>query len=104
MTPNQSQPSSTIQASTVIHNIGQLVTIAQSPIQGTSGPLQVLEHAALAVHNGIFVWIGPDNDAQPRFLQPSPTNPNGITIVDAQEAVVTSVFIDSHTNHASADS
>jgi imidazolonepropionase len=95
---NQSQPSDTIQARTVIHNIGQLVTIAQSPIQGATGPLQVLEHAALAVHNGIIVWIGPDDDAQPKFLQPAPTNPDGITIVDAQGAVVTPGFVDSHTH------
>src|SRR5690348_11550341 len=98
MTPNQSQPSSTIQANIVIHNIGQLVTIAQSPIQGATGPLQVLEHAALAVHNGIIVWIGPDDDAQPKFLQPAPVNTDGITIVDAQGAVVTPGFVDSHTH------
>src|SRR5436853_3906434 len=98
MTLNQSQPPDTIQASTVIHNIGQLVTIAQSPIQGATGPLQVLEHAALAVHNGIIVWIGPDDDARPKFLQPAPTNTDGITIVDAQGAVITPGFVDSHTH------
>src|SRR5579884_1475807 len=98
MTPNQSQPSSTIQANIVIHNIGQLVTIAQSPIQGATGPLQVLEHAALAVHNGIIVWIGPDDDTQPKFLQPAPVNTDGITIVDAQGAVITPGLVDSHTH------
>src|SRR5690348_10728916 len=98
MTPNQSQPSSTIQANIVIHNIGQLVTIAQSPIQGATGPLQVLEHAALAVHNGIIVWIGPDDDAQPKFLQDASHDADGITIVDAQGAVVTPGFVDSHTH------
>ena len=34
-----------IQASTVIRNIGQLVTISQQPVPGASGPLQVMANA-----------------------------------------------------------
>src|SRR5438105_3076550 len=98
MTPDPSQPSTAIQASTVIHNIGQLVTIAQSPIEGATGPLRVLEHAALAVHNGTIVWIGPEDDAQPKFLQDASHDADGITIVDAQGVVVTPGFVDSHTH------
>ncbi|HVU71027.1 MAG TPA: hypothetical protein VHD63_28120, partial [Ktedonobacteraceae bacterium] len=56
-----------IEASTVIRNIGQLVTVSQQPLPGASGELQVIEHAALAVHRGRIVWIGPDDDAEPLF-------------------------------------
>src|SRR5438034_8029533 len=74
MIPDPSQSLPKIQASTVIHNIGQLVTVAQSPIRGATGLLQILEHAALAVHNGTIVWIGPDDDTQPKFLQDASEN------------------------------
>ena len=56
-----------MQASTVIRNIGQLVTVAQQSLPGASGPLQVISNAALAVHGGKIVWLGPDNDAEPLF-------------------------------------
>lgn len=98
MLPDPSHPLPNIQASRVIHNIGQLVTVAQSPLQGARGPLQVIEHAALAVHNGTIVWIGPDDDTQPKFLQDASENTDGITIVDAQGTVVTPGFVDSHTH------
>jgi imidazolonepropionase len=96
MMSDPSQPS--IQASTVIRNIGQLVTVAQQPIAGTSGPLQVIQHAALAVHRGLIVWIGPDDDAEPMFQHTTAASKDGITIIDAQEAVITPGLIDSHTH------
>jgi imidazolonepropionase len=98
MASGPSQPSVNIPASTVIHNIGQLVTVAQSPIPGATGPLQVLEHAGLAVQKGIIVWIGPDDDTKPRFLQDASASADGITLVDAQGAVITPGFVDSHTH------
>ena len=90
------QPS--IQASTVIRNIGQLVTIAQQPIDGATGVLQVISDAAIAVHDGIIVWIGPDDRVEPMFQHDTNSNVDGITIVDAQGVVVTPGFVDSHTH------
>ncbi len=94
--PDTSQPG--IKASTVIRNIGQLVTVAQQPIPGANGPLQVISHAALAVRHGVIVWIGPDNDAEPMFQSNSAASTDGITIIDAEGAVVTPGLVDSHTH------
>ena len=96
MTPDPSQPR--VQANMVIRNIGQLVTVAQQPITGASGPLQVITDAALAVHGGTIVWIGPDDDAEPMFQHDTTSLKDGITIVDAQGAVVTPGLVDSHTH------
>src|SRR5713226_5292709 len=85
-----------VKASTVIRNIGQLVTIAQQPVTGASGPLQVIADAAIAVHEGVIVWIG--HDSEHLFQQDSDTPADGITIVDAQGAVVTPGLVDSHTH------
>src|SRR5947208_3517914 len=87
-----------IQANMVIRNIGQLVTIAQQPIPGATSALQVISDAALAVHDGTIVWIGPDDDAEPMFYHDIGSPQDGITIVDAQGAVVTPGLIDSHTH------
>ena len=87
-----------MQASMVIRNIGQLVTVAQQPVPGASGPLQILQDAALAVHNGRIVWIGADDDAEPMFQLDTADRADGITLVDAQGAVVTPGLIDSHTH------
>ncbi len=94
----QPKEAQSIQASTVIRNIGQLVTMAQEPILGATGQLQVLEHAAMAVHEGIIVWIGSDNDTTPLFLQDASADADGITLIDAQGAVITPGFVDSHTH------
>jgi len=96
MMPDPSPPR--IQANMVIRNIGQLVTIAQQPIPGASSALQVISDAALAVHNGTIVWIGPDDDAEPMFYHDTGSPQDGITIVDAQGAVVTPGLVDSHTH------
>ncbi|WP_052891229.1 imidazolonepropionase [Thermogemmatispora carboxidivorans] len=84
-----------IRASAVIRNIRQLVTVAQRPIEGARGALQVLDNAALAVYHGRIVWIGTDDEAEPLFLS---TRQDGVTIVDAQRAVITPGFVDSHTH------
>ncbi len=96
MMPDPTQPR--IQANMVIHNIGQLVTVAQQPIPGASGPLQVITDAAMAVHDGVIVWIGPDDNAEPMFQHDTHVPADGITIVDAQGVVVTPGLIDSHTH------
>ena len=84
-------------ADTLIRNIGQLVTIAQHPIAGAIGPLQVLPHAAITVHRGTITWIGPDEAAQP-FVPGGGAASDTITVIDAQGAVVTPGFVDSHTH------
>lgn len=89
---------SRIQANVVIHNIGQLVTVAQQPLAGASGPLQVITNATMAVHDGNIVWIGHDNEAEPLFQHDTHKPKDGIAIVDAQGAVVTPGLVDSHTH------
>jgi imidazolonepropionase len=86
-----------IQASIVVRNIGQLVTVSQEPLPGASGALQVIADAALAVHEGKIVWIGPDDDAEPLF-QHDHTRSDGITIIDAEQKVITPGLVDSHTH------
>jgi imidazolonepropionase len=91
-----SQPQ--IQADTVLRNIGQLVTIAQQPVPGATGPLQIISRAALAVHKGKITWIGTDNETEFLFQRDgTPLHPD-ITILDAKGAVVTPGFVDSHTH------
>ena len=96
MMPDQSE--APIQASTVIRNIGQLVTVAQQPLSEASGQLQVIEDAALAVHGNKIVWIGRDDDAEPLFQYDTTVPKDGITIIDAQGAVITPGLVDSHTH------
>jgi imidazolonepropionase len=91
-------PALKIVADTVIRNIGQLVTVAQQPVEDASGPLQIIEHAAVAVHNGTIVWIGRDDIHGPDLLPDPATGSDGITIIDAQGVVVTPGFVDSHTH------
>jgi imidazolonepropionase len=96
MKPDSSQPP--IQANTVISNIGQLVTIAQQPIAGATGVLQVISDAAIAVHDGVIAWIGPNDHVEHIFYNDPESNNDGISIVDAQGVVVTPGFVDSHTH------
>ncbi len=98
MQPESSPPSEPILASTVIRNIGQLVTVAQQPLPGANGSLGVLQHAAVAIHHGTIVWIGSDDDAEPLFQLPTDAPGDSITIIDAQDAVVTPGLVDSHTH------
>src|SRR5579885_563218 len=86
-----------IQASTVIRNIGQLVTVSQQPLPGASGPLRIISNAALAVHQGRIVWMGSADDAEPLFSHEHGRG-DGITIIDAEGAVITPGLVDSHTH------
>ncbi len=87
-----------IQVSTVVRNIGQLVTTAQKPIVGASGVLQVIPDAAIAVHDGAIVWIGSDKNIEFMFDINHRSGDDDITIIDAQGVVVTPGFVDSHTH------
>lgn len=94
---------STIQADIVIRNIGQLVTVAQQTIEGASSTLQVIDNAAIAVHDGLITWVGPDNEDAPYFVHDETEEQHGptadsILLVDAQGEVVTPGFVDSHTH------
>lgn len=93
----------TIQADTVIRNIGQLVTVARQPVARARGTLQVIDHAAIAIHDGLIVWIGPDNELAPYFVHDETKPAHGLStdsilLVDAQGAVVTPGLVDSHTH------
>src|SRR5207244_7775987 len=101
MQPDSTKPP--IQASTVVRNIGQLVTVAQQPIVGASGVLQVISDAAIAVHDGVIVWIGPDDHVELMFNRDPMSEDDGITIVDAQGVVVTSGFVELYTHMVFAD-
>src|SRR5215472_12346126 len=96
MTIDPSQPP--IQASTVIRNIGQLITLAQRPIAGATGELQIISNAAIAVHEGNIVWIGSNDRVELMFQHDIGSDSDGIIIVDAQGVVVTPGFVDSHTH------
>ncbi len=98
MTPDTDSATPPIEASTVIRNIGQLVTVSQQPIAGAHGPLQVIPNAAIAVHHGHIVWIGLDNEAEPMFQHHTGGKQPEIAIVDAQGVVVTPGLVDSHTH------
>jgi len=87
-----------MRVSTLIRNIGQLVTMAQEPMAGASGQLQIIENAAIAVRDGIIVWLGPDASVVPYFLHDGSSDADEITIVDVQGMVVTPGFVDSHTH------
>ena len=87
-----------IEADTVIRNIGQLVTVAQTPLVGASGPLQVIHHAAIAVHDGIITWVGPDDESEPFFQHTIAAGIDGIKLIDARGATLTPGFVDSHTH------
>ncbi len=92
--PEPNPLSSAIPVDTLIHNIGQLVTIAQTPLHNATGPLQVIEHAALTLHNGLITWIG---DGSEQFIHALAQHTT-LHLVDAQEAVITPGLVDSHTH------
>src|SRR5260370_41090715 len=95
MTSDPSQPP--VKAGTVIRNIGQLVTIAQQPIAEATGPLQVISNAALAVHDGMIVWIGSNDLVATLFHQHTGPRADPITLVHAQGTVATPGLLASHT-------
>jgi imidazolonepropionase len=96
MMPDPSQPR--IRANMVIRNIGQLVTVAQQPVAGASGSLQIIANAAVALHDGVIVWLGRDDESEPMFQHDVDTSVSEITSIDAQGMVVTPGLVDSHTH------
>ena len=72
--------------STLVHNIGQLVT--NDPAHdGTK--LGVIENAALLVEDGVVAWAGPDADAPTHHIKRK---------LDAKGRAVIPGFVDSHTH------
>lgn len=98
MMPDPLQPPERIQANMVIRNIGQLVTVAQQPVAGASGPLQVIENAVIALHDGVIVWLGSAGENEPMFQHNADMTVSEITTIDAQGMVVTPGLVDSHTH------
>ncbi|GCE28303.1 imidazolonepropionase [Dictyobacter alpinus] len=85
-----------LQARAIVRNIGQLVSIAQAPIVGASGSLQVYTNAAIIVDNeGAISWIGPDHEIDELLAC---SEQQTVNIVDAYGCVVTPGFVDSHTH------
>lgn len=78
----------------LIHNIGQLCTIPahnDGPQRGTRlGDLGLLENAAVAIHDGVIVVIGPDSDIHDAY--------SGTTTIDAGGKLVTPGLVDPHTH------
>ena len=72
--------------STLVHNIGQLVT--NNPAHdGTK--LGVIEKAALLIEDGVVAWAGPDADAPTHHIKRR---------LDAKGRAVIPGFVDSHTH------
>jgi imidazolonepropionase len=72
--------------STLVHNIGQLVT--NDPAHdGTK--LGVIENAALLIEDGVIAWAGPDADAPTHHIKRK---------LDAKGCAVIPGFVDSHTH------
>ena len=72
--------------STLVHNIGQLVT-NDSAHDGTK--LGVIENAALLIEDGVVAWAGPDADAPTHHIKRK---------LDAKGRAVIPGFVDSHTH------
>ncbi|HEY7350277.1 MAG TPA: imidazolonepropionase [Ktedonobacterales bacterium] len=89
--PNEA-PSALIKADLVIRNIGQLVTLAQEPILGAQGRLQVIEQGALAARLGRIVWVGSE-----RALDQA-VDYRHADVLDAEGQPATPGFVDSHTH------
>jgi imidazolonepropionase len=72
--------------STLVHNIGQLVT-NDSQHDGTK--LGVINDAALLIEDGVIAWAGPDSDAPTHHIKRR---------LDAKGRAVIPGFVDSHTH------
>jgi imidazolonepropionase len=81
----------------LVRAIGQLVTVAATPLPEASGELGVIEHAALVARDGRIAWIGPEA-ALPEPLV------DGAAILDVGGRAVIPGFVDSHTHPVFAGS
>ena len=72
--------------STLVHNIGQLVT---NDPQHDGTKLGVIENAALLIEDGVVAWAGPDSDAPTHHIKHR---------LDALGRAVIPGFVDSHTH------
>jgi imidazolonepropionase len=72
--------------STLVHNIGQLVT---NDPQHDGTKLGVIENAALLIEDGVVAWAGPDSDAPTHHIKRK---------LDAKGRAVIPGFVDSHTH------
>jgi imidazolonepropionase len=72
--------------STLVHNIGQLVT---NDPQHDGTKLGVIENAALLIEDGVVAWAGPDSDAPTHHIKHR---------LDAMGRSVIPGFVDSHTH------
>ncbi len=81
-----------IKADLVIRHIGQLVTLAQTPILGAEGRLQIIEQGALAARLGRIVWVG----AEAALDQA--VDYRHADVLDAEGRPATPGFVDSHTH------
>ena len=72
--------------STLVHNVGQLVT-NDPALDGTK--LGVIEKAALLIEDGVIAWAGPDTDAPTHHIKRK---------LDAKGRAVIPGFVDSHTH------
>ena len=72
--------------STLVHNIGQLVT---NDPQHDGTKLGVIDNAALLIEDGAVAWAGPDSDAPTHHIKHR---------LDAMGRAVVPGFVDSHTH------
>jgi imidazolonepropionase len=86
-------PSAEAPADFVLTGVSRLVTVA--PTAGSSGPLGVVEHGALAAHRGAITWVGPEA-ALASAVDLAAVQPDAR--FDAGGRAVLPGFVDSHTH------
>lgn len=77
-----------------IVNIGQLVTLAGSPLPRTGAELRdlaIIENAAMLIEDGRITAVGSYSELKSKI-------PPGATIIDAERRCVTPGFVDAHTH------
>lgn len=82
-----------LSADFAVFNVDQLVTMAPGSAPGASGPLGVVERAALAAENGKIVWLGPMAEFHDNVRLGA-----GATAVNPHGRVVLPGFVDPHTH------
>ena len=92
--PQPQSASTTQPADFVLTGISRLVTVAPAT-EGASGPLGIIEHAALAARDGLIVWLGPESQLTTAVdLAAVPPTARH----DAAGRAVLPGFVDSHTH------